>query len=434
MLKIKKAKINGFHSSKKKIEFEFASDNITIMFGDNGCGKTTLLQILNAVFAKDDEVLLNHKVNTIDIVFEQDDMEKDVTISQVHEETIYQRNNARLMRILYYDWTQLDNLGLQRTLLLGVDRVNIVTAIQPSVVYNFINMNKTGMQIFESCDNMTKRKFSEQLSEYINFSRKRQLRRTEIDFSSDQLVLNGNNMDVEYIETVIVSRFINTVNKASNNIQSALFLSLSQVINSKKKRDKEKELEFVNSQLEKFLPLISYAIREIPEDKGINEILQLIRQEKASVILDECSDNDLVCLILFNIITSIEDEWETFNSIEQLKNCFNEYTRKDKCMKIDKAGITFEIYDEDEQTIGKHKVDSLSSGEKQLLILLTCLFIDGRKRNFIFIDEPDLSLNMKWQRELVELFKKYCPDTQVIMATHSPSIAEKCTECLRKLV
>ena len=64
----------------------------------------------------------------------------------------------------------------------------------------------------------------------------------------------------------------------------------------------------------------------------------------------------------------------------------------------------------------------LSSGEKQLLLLFNnVLPIHKGKTNFILIDEPELSLNAEWQRNLVQSlinFTKNQP-VQFILATHS---------------
>lgn len=66
----------------------------------------------------------------------------------------------------------------------------------------------------------------------------------------------------------------------------------------------------------------------------------------------------------------------------------------------------------------------LSSGERQVLIVLTYLaFLTGDKSIFV-IDEPELSLHMKWQKELPKAILDLRPkDCQVIIATHSPEIA-----------
>jgi len=64
----------------------------------------------------------------------------------------------------------------------------------------------------------------------------------------------------------------------------------------------------------------------------------------------------------------------------------------------------------------------LSSGEKQLLILLSETLLQ-RERPAIFIaDEPELSLHVLWQEKLVASLRTLNPNAQIIAATHSPDI------------
>lgn len=66
---------------------------------------------------------------------------------------------------------------------------------------------------------------------------------------------------------------------------------------------------------------------------------------------------------------------------------------------------------------------SLSSGEKQLLILLTQTLLQ-EKQPYIFVaDEPELSLHIEWQRNIINAINDLNPNAQVIVATHSPEIA-----------
>lgn len=66
--------------------------------------------------------------------------------------------------------------------------------------------------------------------------------------------------------------------------------------------------------------------------------------------------------------------------------------------------------------------DNLSSGEKQLLIILGEALIQ-RGDSFIFLaDEPELSLHIDWQEKLVPSLRKINPSSQIIFATHSPDI------------
>lgn len=66
----------------------------------------------------------------------------------------------------------------------------------------------------------------------------------------------------------------------------------------------------------------------------------------------------------------------------------------------------------------------LSSGERQILIILTYLtFVSGKDSVFV-IDEPELSLHLVWQSLLIDAVKELRPQgCQVILATHAPEIA-----------
>ncbi len=64
--------------------------------------------------------------------------------------------------------------------------------------------------------------------------------------------------------------------------------------------------------------------------------------------------------------------------------------------------------------------EHLSSGEKQMLSLLAYCSIC--KNTIIFIDEPELSLSVDWQRLLVPMLLDIPNGNQYFMATHSPMI------------
>jgi len=74
----------------------------------------------------------------------------------------------------------------------------------------------------------------------------------------------------------------------------------------------------------------------------------------------------------------------------------------------------------------------LSSGEKQLVrILIEVIMID---ESVIIIDEPELSMHIDWQRELVKAMQTVNPAAQIVMATHSPEIMENVPdECIFRL-
>lgn len=66
--------------------------------------------------------------------------------------------------------------------------------------------------------------------------------------------------------------------------------------------------------------------------------------------------------------------------------------------------------------------ESLSSGEKQMLILLLSTLSQGQKRGIVFWDEPEVSLHIAWQQQLIRVMRSINKNMQLIIATHSPNI------------
>lgn len=67
-------------------------------------------------------------------------------------------------------------------------------------------------------------------------------------------------------------------------------------------------------------------------------------------------------------------------------------------------------------------IDTLSSGEKQLFILLGEALLQEQRPVVFISDEPELSLHVKWQSVLFKHIRALNSQCQVITATHSPDI------------
>lgn len=64
----------------------------------------------------------------------------------------------------------------------------------------------------------------------------------------------------------------------------------------------------------------------------------------------------------------------------------------------------------------------LSSGEKQMLIILLTVLVQNKKPYVLFLDEPEVSLHVEWQQRLIGIIRDLNPNIQVIMTTHSPAV------------
>ncbi len=64
----------------------------------------------------------------------------------------------------------------------------------------------------------------------------------------------------------------------------------------------------------------------------------------------------------------------------------------------------------------------LSSGEKQLIIIITTALVQNRQNSILVLDEPEISLHHQWQRKLIETIVTINPNLQLIITTHSPAL------------
>lgn len=64
----------------------------------------------------------------------------------------------------------------------------------------------------------------------------------------------------------------------------------------------------------------------------------------------------------------------------------------------------------------------LSSGEKQMLVILLTVLIQDNKACTLFMDEPEISLHVEWQEKLISLIRSLNPNVQIMLATHSPAL------------
>ncbi|MBE6287750.1 MAG: ATP-binding protein [Mediterranea massiliensis] len=90
------------------------------------------------------------------------------------------------------------------------------------------------------------------------------------------------------------------------------------------------------------------------------------------------------------------------------------YTRK----KIDRKRNDIAFYQDQEQ-LSPYK---LSSGEKQMLVILLTALVRNGSRSVLIMDEPEASLHIEWQQKLIGMIKALNPDLQLILTTHSPAV------------
>ena len=64
----------------------------------------------------------------------------------------------------------------------------------------------------------------------------------------------------------------------------------------------------------------------------------------------------------------------------------------------------------------------LSSGEKQILAIMLTVLVEDNQNYVLFMDEPEVSLHVDWQQQLIDLVLELNPNVQIILTTHSPAV------------
>jgi len=237
------------------------------------------------------------------------------------------------------------------------------------------NMDKESMQLLED---LVKQK-DEPISNNISHNKKSKevliLSRSQLITEKQKNILEEN-VSIEFISTfdmLLLSR--EQHDKYSNQFYSELDVIIS---------DEQNKLR------ENILSL---------KNQSTNEYKESIKQKKESVL----------SVIENNKLSQI-------NILKKELNLF--FNPEGKSIEINDSGnLVFRK--------GKNKIllRDLSSGEKQLiLILLKTLNNSLFKPCIIFMDEPEISLHVSWQKQLISSLKRIARQSQIIVVSHSPAV------------
>ena len=64
----------------------------------------------------------------------------------------------------------------------------------------------------------------------------------------------------------------------------------------------------------------------------------------------------------------------------------------------------------------------LSAGEKHMLVIFLTALLRCGEHSVLFMDEPEASLHIEWQEQLIEMIRDLNPNIQLILTTHSPAV------------
>lgn len=189
------------------------------------------------------------------------------------------------------------------------------------------------------------------------------------------------------------------------------------------------ERDLVNNRLLPFLDKLDSTVENLPIGKDLAQILSRTDNKDRDRILNKLISWSVSKFELSKLQVMVEQIAKYTENKRILTEKFHRYLSavndflrdSGKVVSFDDVGyISFSVMG----SILRRDLSTLSSGEVQLVVILTHLYFNpqAQSANVFIIDEPELSLHVQWQELLVEKMYSANPSVQYILATHSPSI------------
>lgn len=408
-------------------DVKFNSD-MTFLYGKNGCGKTTVLNIVESIITGEIYKLSDYNFISIELFF-GDETTKDRIYIEYKNESIFLTFKDR-KHILGLKNLNLENINLEIS---DQDRGREITRIYFEKYPILLDISKTFNYIYLPLNriNHKPRLLRIRLPRRI-------LYRRPIDNDKNLLgnisyIIRENYRSIEYTISKVNDKFRDNILKSF--LISKKYYDINAIINTII-TDKEFIGELDNIQKTYLEILTELGIVDDNELQESKKVFCKIIDDMRSYYIENKKGDGLIDLVLkYQEIMKIKNIIELAKLMETEKsrlreplnlflNTINYFVKDESDSKeiyIDDFG---NVYFQIENTGEKIEITNLSSGEKQLLIFFTYLIfeVDRDKKAIFVVDEPELSLHLSWQKQFVKKIRDINPNIQLIFATHAPDI------------
>ncbi|MGN0163689.1 MAG: AAA family ATPase [Candidatus Ornithomonoglobus sp.] len=417
------------------VELHFDKE-VNIYIGENGLGKTTILNCVYYVLKKKYDKLAEIDFSSIHIKFTEERREFVLSVFDIND-----YNKRKMPRRRWYDEDLIKLILNEATMGLytinGIDSEELEFATLKLSRVDGIPMDIARRQIME----------------YLKIGR----------FNSDGEIKKGNYKKVielnealdEYITQKIL--YFTTYRRIENDF--------SKLINKGERvQESDMLIRFGMADVEKSIGNILNLIRENSRE-SFNKMTGVLLKQYASrnkinsnVLSDISINKDMLKITLDRLGNEIAEDDR--NKIISLLDNGDIYKREysyllDLIIKLIDNYNKQKVYDDKIQNFvytcnkylnGKQfvynqsdlkldikllnnklnniKLMQLSSGEKQIVSLFSKLYLENDKDSILVIDEPELSLSMKWQKMLLPDIMRSGNCKLLLTVTHSPFIFE----------
>lgn len=434
---IKKFKITGLFGFRN-VDIDF-DDNVKILIGENGFGKTTILNSLYYLLNKKYAKLSNIEFETMELNFQN---EEKIQFTKFELESyinyIESNNNNRRMPLSVLK--HLETLDLSE--FINNDDIHeekIIDFIKNSEIRHFAPMQIMVREIskyikdypsFDVFDRL------EKIRNTLNFSilYLPTYRRVEEDLknlgSFKERIIHRNDgrsyyreleEDLEVTDDTLIHFGMEDVRKKIITVEQEIEKStitgfskltgqmLSLFLNGFRKIQ-DSEIEELD---ENTIKIILHRVGDNIPQKDKDGILKLLK-DKAKLK----EKKDLVSFI-FKLIDIYNEHKHLDDKIKNFRDVCNEYL-VDKQFRYDESSVDLDIYRNG--TDEKVEINKLSSGEKQIISIFSKIYLEKTENLIVLFDEPELSLSLPWQKRLLPDIMNSEKCKFLLAVTHSPFI------------
>ncbi len=433
--RIKEYKINGLFGFQN-VDISFDS-KYKILIGENGLGKTTILNSLYFLLEKKFKKLAEIKFESIELIFtnrRKISFKKSDLLFFIEKPTKYKsghfydtisrdlsKENIDYLKRIIND-KSLPNQEKRLIIVEVLRKIGIRINAPSQFIYD--NIKKLISQseaisfqgIIDLIDKQisskilyfpTYRRIESKLSS-MKFSQKELFERYPFLDETDLDIIGGDDDSIQFGMDDVKKK----IKRITSNIVDKSLIGFSSITGD------------LLSQLLKDFPQVDY---------------HEIDKKKLRIILDRVgnriSDNDKISITEY-IQSGKKNNKGLIFLINKLIDLYNEQEKLDLAIKnfIDTCNgyLNFKQFVYNESTVKIDifhsnseipiKLDQLSSGEKQIVSLFSKIYLDQENDFIIIFDEPEISLSMFWQKDLLPDIIKSNKCNFLLTATHSPFI------------
>jgi predicted ATPase len=411
MYTVKTISVSGFMDSNREIKIDLSPD-ANFIIGRNGTGKTTFINLINAALSADGQALLDLKFSKITFFFKKN---KSRIVPQM---TVEKSNDSDGFKQITYIFKNGSKANPEKMILLSEMRRRIVM-INRQRKTDFSRDNYT--EIKRNLDKLFKKTWLSLQRGADSFERD-EFDYDEITYTSgvDKKISEVSNELTRYF-----SRLDKKVSDLTLSFQRGWLISffateksVGTILRGDINIDEDKKaIEQIFSKFQ--FPRDSYASQLERHGKLAERVFKGFREKEKIEFKD--------FLIMYDVMKlhALVEQWQDLQDKQT-----EIYRPKYNLVEIASEMLFQKRLDVDSSNtirVKSHKDEvisliNMSSGEKQLIIFLVETLLQEQETYIFLADEPELSLHIEWQEQLVPSLLRINPNAQVIFATHSPDV------------